>query len=79
MEIGWPDRVKIKEILHTAKEERSVLHTYNKTRKTNWIFDILGRNCHLNNYVEGRIEGARRRERRRKQLLNALKEMRSYW
>jgi hypothetical protein len=50
-----------------------------KRRKANWIFDILGRNCLLKYYVEGRIEGARKRERKRKQLLNALKETRSYW
>jgi hypothetical protein len=50
-----------------------------KRRKTDWMGDILGRNCLLKYHVEGRIEGKRRREIRCKQLLNALKETRSYW
>jgi hypothetical protein len=79
MEISWTDCVKNKEVLHRAKETRSVLPAYKKRRKTNWIGDMLGRNCLLKYYVEGRIEGTRRRERRRKQPLNALKEKRSYW
>jgi hypothetical protein len=33
MEISWTDRVKIKEVLHIAKEHRSVLHAYNKTKE----------------------------------------------
>jgi len=33
MEVSWTDRVKIKEVLHTAKEQRSILHAYNKTKE----------------------------------------------
>jgi len=76
MEVGWPDRVKIKYCIEPRSKGESCMPTI--ARKTNWIFDILGRNCLLNYCVEGRMEGARRRERRREKLLNALKETRSY-
>jgi hypothetical protein len=36
----------------------------------------LDRNCLLKHVIEGKIEEARRRGRRRKQLLNDLKETR---
>ena len=49
-----------------------------KIRKDNWIGHIFGRNCLLRHGTEGKIEGrievTRRRGRRRKQLLNNLKE-----
>jgi uncharacterized membrane protein YgaE (UPF0421/DUF939 family) len=59
--ISWTNRVKIEEVLYTAKEERNILH----------------RNCLLKHVIERKmeekLEGARRRKRRRKQLLNCLK------
>jgi hypothetical protein len=66
------------EVLHRVKEERNIVHTI-KRRKANWIGHILRRNCLLNHVIEGRIEGTGRRGRRRKQLLDELKETTGYW
>jgi hypothetical protein len=63
-------------LLQKVKEERNILHTI-KRRKTNWIGHILCRKCLLKHVIEGkierRIEVTRRRGRRRRQLLDALK------
>jgi hypothetical protein len=82
--ISWTDRVRNEEVLHTSrvKEERNILHTI-KRRKANWIDHILRRNCLLKHVIEGKVEGrietTGRRWRRRKQLLDDLKENRRYW
>jgi len=59
--------------------ERSILHTI-KGMKGNWIGHILRRNCLLKYIIEGkierRIEMKVRQGRRRKQLLDDLKETR---
>jgi hypothetical protein len=51
-------------------------------RKANWIGHILRRNCLLKQVVEGKIKGEmeviRRRGRRRKKLLDDVKERRGY-
>jgi hypothetical protein len=56
--------------------------TYNM-KKANWIGQILRRNCLLKHVIEGKLEGrtemTERRGRRRKQLLDDLKEKRRYW
>jgi hypothetical protein len=82
MEISWTDRVRNEEVLHRVKEERNILHTIKK-RKANWIGHILRRNCLLKHVIEGKLEGrietTGRRGRRRKQLLDDLKEKRRYW
>jgi hypothetical protein len=79
--IGWTDRVRNEEVLHRVKEERNILHTINR-RKANWIGYILRRNCLLKHVIEGKLEGriemTERRGRRRKQLLDDLKEKRGY-
>jgi hypothetical protein len=66
---------------YTVKGDRNILHTI-KRRKANWIGHILHRNCLLKHFVERKIEGKTevtgRRGRRRKQLLNDLKEKRGY-
>jgi hypothetical protein len=68
--------------LHRVKEERNILHTI-KRRKANWIGHILRRNCLLKHAIEGnleeRIEMTGRGGRRRKQLLDNLKETIRYW
>jgi hypothetical protein len=78
--ISWTDRVR-NEVLHTVKEGRGIVHTVNR-KMANWIGHILHRNCVLNTLlkgnVEGRIEIRGRREGRRKQLLDDLKESRGY-
>jgi hypothetical protein len=80
--ISWTDRVRNEEVLHRVKEERNILPTI-KRRKANWIGHILRRNCLLKHVIEGKVEGriemTRRRGRRRKQLLDDLKENRRYW
>jgi hypothetical protein len=69
------------EVLHRIKEKRNILHTI-KIRKANWIGQILRRNCLLKHVIEGKLEGmievTGRRGRRRKQLLDDLKEKRRY-
>jgi hypothetical protein len=71
--------VRNEEVLHRVKEERNTLHTI-KRRKANWIGHILRRNCLLKHVIEGKLEGrielTGRRGRRRKQLLDDLKERR---
>jgi hypothetical protein len=73
--------VRNKEVLHRVKEERNIVHTI-KRRKANKIGHILRRNCLLKHVflvkIEGRIEVEERRGRRRKQLLDDLKEKRGY-
>jgi hypothetical protein len=60
-----------------VKEERNILHTI-KRRKANWIGHSLHRNCLLKQVIKGKVEGriemTGRRGRRRKQLLDDLKE-----
>ena len=69
------------EVLLRVNEQRSILHEIRK-RKANWIGHILGRNCLLEQVIEGKIKGemevARRRGRRRKKLLDELKDRKEY-
>ena len=64
-----------------VNEQRNILHEISK-RKFNWIGHILRRNCFLKQVIEGKIKGemevARRRGRRRKKLLDDLKDRRGY-
>jgi hypothetical protein len=80
--ISWTDRVRNEEVLHRVKEERNIVQTIQR-RKANWIGHILHRNCLLKHVIEGKLEGKiemmGRRGRRRKQLLDDLKEKRRYW
>jgi hypothetical protein len=59
----------------------NILETINR-RKVNWIGHILRRKCLLKHGIVGNIEGKMavmgRRERRREQLLDDLKEKRGY-
>ena len=68
-------------MLLRVNEQRNILHEIRK-RKANWIGHILCRNCLLKQVIEGTIKGemevARRRERRRKKLLDDLKDRRGY-
>jgi hypothetical protein len=69
--------VRNEDVLQRVKEERNILQT-TKRRKINWIDHILRRNCLLKQVIEGKIELRGRRGRRRKQLLDNLKETRRY-
>ena len=68
-------------MLLRVNEQRNILHEIRK-RKTNWIGHTLRRNCLLKQVIEGKIKGemevTRRRGRRRKKLLDDLKERRGY-
>jgi hypothetical protein len=70
------------EVLLRVNEQRNILHKINK-RKANWIGHILHRNCLLQWVIEGKIKGemevTRRQGRRRRKLLDDLKEKRGYY
>ena len=77
--ISGTDHVRNEEVLLTVNEQRNILHEIRK-RKVNWIGHILRRNCLLQQVIEGKIkrliEVTRRRGRRRKKLLDDLKNRR---
>jgi hypothetical protein len=80
MEISRTDHVRIEEVLIRVKEQRNILHEISK-RKANWIGHILRRNCLLQKVFEGKIKGGIEvtgRRRRRRKLLDDLKERRGY-
>ena len=64
-----------------VNEQRNILHEIRKW-KANWIGHILRRNCLLKQVIEEKINGemevTRRRGRRRKKLLDDLKDRRGY-
>jgi hypothetical protein len=66
---------------YLVKEQRNILHDICK-RKANWIGHILRRNCLLQQVIEGKIKGQKEvkggRGRRRRKLLDDLKERRGY-
>ena len=67
--------------MFTVKEQRNILHEIRK-QKANWTGHILRRNCLLQRVIErnikGKIEVRERRGRRRRKLLDDLKERRGY-
>ena len=69
------------EVLLRVKEQRYILHEINK-RKANWIGHFLRRNCLLQWVIKWKIKGGigvtGRRGRRRRKLLDDLKERRGY-
>jgi hypothetical protein len=79
--ISSTDHVRYEEGLLRVKEQKNILHEIRK-RKANWIGHILRRNCLLQRVIEGKIKvGIKvtgRRGRRRKKLLDYLKERRGY-
>jgi hypothetical protein len=69
------------EVLLRVNEQRNILREIRK-RKANWIGHILRRNCLLKQVIEVKIkreiEVTRKRGRRRKKLLDELKDGRGY-
>ena len=69
------------DVLRRVKEQRNILHEIRK-RKANWIGHILRRNRLLQRVTEGKIqrgiEETGRQGRRRRKLLDDLKERRGY-
>jgi len=70
------------DVLLRVNEQRNILNEIRK-RKANCFGHILRRNCLLKKVIEGKIKGemevARRRGRRRKKLLDYLKDTRGYF
>ena len=79
--ISWTYHARNEQVLLTVKEQRNILHEIRK-RKANWIGHILRRNCLLQRIIEGKIqegiEVTGRQGRRRRKLLDDLKERRGY-
>jgi hypothetical protein len=79
--ISWTDHVRNEEVLLRVKKQRDILHEIRK-RKANWIGHILRRNCFLQRVIEGKIQGGIEvtggQGRRRRKLLDDLKERRGY-
>ena len=71
-EISWTDSVRNEEMLQTDKKERNTVQTTIDKANT------LRRNCLLKYVTEGKIEVTGRRGRKRKQLLDDVKETRGY-
>ena len=68
-------------MLLIVNEQRNILHEIRK-RNANWICHILRRKCLLKQVIEGKIKGemevTRRRGRRRRKLVDDLKDRRRY-
>jgi len=66
-------------MLLRVNEQRNILHEISR-RKSNWIGHILSRNCLVKQVIEGKIKGGievtGRRGKRRKKLLDDLKDRR---
>ena len=79
--INWTDHVRNEEVLLRVKEQKNILHEIRK-RKANWIGHILRRNSLLQRVIEGKIqegiEVTGRQGRRRRKLLDDLKERKGY-
>ena len=75
--ISWADHVRNEEVLLAVNEQRNILQEIRK-RKAKWIGHILRRNYLLQQVIEGKIKGemevTRRRGRRRRKLLDDLKD-----
>jgi hypothetical protein len=80
--ISWTDHVRNEEELLRVTERRNILHEISE-RKINWIGHILRINCLLQRVIiTGKIKGAikvtGRGVRRRRKLLDDIKERRGY-
>jgi hypothetical protein len=77
--IVWTDYGRNEKVLLRVKEQRNILHEISK-RKANWIGHILCKNSLLQRVIEGKIKGGievtGRQGRRRRRLLDDLKERR---
>jgi hypothetical protein len=79
---SWTDHVRNEEeVLLRVKEKRNEIHEISNG-KANSIVQVLRRNCLLQRLIEGKIKGrieiTRRRGRRRRKILDDIKERRGY-
>jgi hypothetical protein len=81
VKISWTDHVRNEDVWLRVNEQRNIVHEIRK-RKANWIGHILRRNCLLKDVIEGKIKGemevTSRQGRRRKKLLDDLRDKRRY-
>ena len=75
--ISWTDHVRNEGVLLRVNEQRKILHEIRKW-KANWVVHILRRNCLLKQVIEGKIKGEMEVTRRRKKLLDDLKDRTGY-
>jgi len=79
--ISWTEHVRNEDVLLRVKEQRNILYEIRKG-KANWIGHILRRNCILQRVTEEKLQGGievtGRQGRRRRKLLDDLKERRGY-
>ena len=73
--ISWTDHVRNEEVLLRVEEQRNILHEIRK-RKANWIGHIL--QGVTEGKTKGGIEVTGRRGRKRRKLLDDLKERRGF-
>jgi hypothetical protein len=76
--ISRTDHVRNEEVLHRVEWERNIIHKVIR-RKVDWTGHILRMNRFQKHVTEGKMEGTGRRGKRRKSLLNDLKEATAYW
>ena len=79
--ISWTDHVRNEEVLLRVKEQRNILHEIRK-QKANWNGHILRGNSLLQRVTEGKIKGGievtGRQGRKRRKVLDDLKERRGH-
>jgi hypothetical protein len=79
--ISWTDHVRNEDVLLRVKAQRNILYEISK-REAKWIGHILCRDCLLRQVIEGKIKGGTevtgRGGRRRRKLLDNLREGRGY-
>jgi hypothetical protein len=81
IQINFSEEISIMSTVTVVEGSRNILHEIRK-RKANWIGHILRTNCLLQRVTEGKIKGGievtGRRGRRRRKLLDDMKERRGY-
>jgi len=79
--ISWTNHVRNEGVLLRVNEQVNILHEI-RQGKDNWIGHSLRRNCLLKQVIEGKIKGEMevigRGGRRRRKLLDDLKDRRGY-
>ena len=75
--VKWADKVRNDEVLRKVGVKRHLMETIRK-RKISWLGHILRRNSLQRRVIEGKIEGRKRRVRRRFGMPTDVKQGRSY-
>jgi hypothetical protein len=68
--IRYTDHVKNEEVLHRVEKDRNISYYI---KLANWIGHVFCKNCLLKHVTEGKIKLIGRRRRRRKQLVDNIK------